>query len=386
MAAIGPQRIAGERAVRRASPSSGGGPARRCRPAGLRGMPRPGRPAGLRGMARRRGAALCLLAAVGALGLVACGSTQTQAGATGGQTLRIALDYTPNVDYLGIYAAIDKGYFRAEGINPEIIPYSGASAEKLLAAGKTDLGLTYPPNIPATRASGLNYEAVAGLSQRNTIAIAVLASSHYTNVGQLSGTLYGGFGVPSDKPIVDDVFRAAGVKHPVYREVNLGDQAYQALEAHRVAYSIVYGGIDDVTADLAGVKLRDFPIKRYLGSAFSFPDDAWVATDAEVHKDPSLLRRGLAALADGYRFAAHHPAAAEASLIKHNGTALDHAGNIVKATGNETAKTFLTPSGAWGPMRSADFAGVTRILVRGGLVKASNAPTPSQDYTNALLP
>jgi len=331
--------------------------------------------------------------AVGAAMILAgCGAATSRTGGTTGsqgghlQRLRIALDYTPNVDYLGIDVAMSKGYFKAEGIDPEIIPYSGASAEQLLQSGRTDLGLTYPPNIPAYRASGLDYEAVAGLSQHDTIKIAVLASSKYRNVAQLSGTVYGGFGVPSDKPILEDIFRHAGVAHPVYKEVNLGDQAYRALADHQVAYSIVYGGIDDVTAELSGVKLREWPISRYLGSAFSFPDDAWVATDKEVHDDPGLLRRGLAALAKSYEYSAAHPTEAEAILTADNHSALAHSGNIVKATGNATAKTFLTPAGTWGTMDKADFAGITKILVQGGLIKGSKAPKPSQDFTNALLP
>jgi hypothetical protein len=37
------------------------------------------------------------------------------------------LDWTPNVDFLGIYAAIENGYFTAQGIKPVIIPYSGTA-------------------------------------------------------------------------------------------------------------------------------------------------------------------------------------------------------------------------------------------------------------------
>jgi ABC-type nitrate/sulfonate/bicarbonate transport system substrate-binding protein len=328
-----------------------------------------------------------------ALALAGCGPVGPGGSATGRpptsrslQSFRIALDYTANVDYLGIYAAEANGYFAQQGIRPVVLPYSGASAEELLQAHKTDLGLTYPPSIPANRASGLDYEAVAGLSQVNTIAIAVLASSPYRSVAQLSGTLYGGFGVPSDKPILLDVFRKAGVVHPVYREVDLGTDAYQALAARRVAYSIVYGGIDDVTARLSGVRLREFPIKDYLGGAFSFPDDAFVALDAEVAAHRALFRHAMAALAEGYEFAAHHPAAAERALVEYNRTALAHSANIVTATGNATARTFLTSGGAWGAMKASDFAGLTRILVDGGLVPASKAPPPASDYTNSLLP
>jgi ABC-type nitrate/sulfonate/bicarbonate transport system substrate-binding protein len=311
--------------------------------------------------------------------VTACGSARPQ-------PLRIALDYTANVDYLGIYAAISNGYFAAAGIKAEIIPYAGAAAETLLASGKTDLGLTYPPDIPAYRAGGLDYEAVAGLSQVNTINIAVLASSKYKTVAELNGTLYGGFGVASDKPILEAVFRKAGVADPSYRTVVLDTDAYQALAAGRVAYSITYGGIDDLTAELQGVTLRQFPIKDYLGAAFSFPDDAFVATDAEVTSHAALLKAGLAALARGYEFAAAHPAAAEAILVRDNPTALAHSASIVAATGGATVKTLLTPKGAWGPMDSADFTGITQILVKGGLIKAGHVPAASSDFTNQLLP
>lgn len=316
--------------------------------------------------------------------LLASGCASSAAG--GLQKFRIALDYTENVDYLGIYVAKSLGYFRDEGIDPVILPYSGAPAETLLQAGRSDLGLTYPPSIPAYRAHGLDYEAVAALTQVNTIDIAVLASSPYHSVAQLSGKLYGGFGVPSDKPILLEVLRRAGVAHPVYREVNLGVDAYQALAARRVAYSITYGGIDDVTAELNGVHLREWPIKRYLGSAFSFPDDAFVAMDKAVAAHRGLFRRALAALERGYEYAAHHPAAAERILLRDNPTALAGARRVVDATGAHFTRQLLGPSGRWGHLDDADFAGLTRILVQGGLVPAAEAPPASADFTDSLLP
>ena len=175
------------------------------------------------------------------------------------QPLRIALDWTPNVDFLGIYVAINNGYFTREGIKPVIIPYSGTPGETLIEAGKTDLAFTYPPSIPAYRASGLKYRAVAGLAQKDTIELAVLQSSPYTSPAQLSGKLYGGFGVPSDEPIIDAIFKKVGVARPVFRQVVLNTSAYQALEAKRVAYTTMFGGVDDVTAELGGV----FPTIRW---------------------------------------------------------------------------------------------------------------------------
>jgi len=301
------------------------------------------------------------------------------------QTLRISLDFYANVDYLGIYAAMANGYFAQQGIKPVIIPYSGVPAETLLKTNKTDIGLTYPPNIPANRAAGLKYRAIGGVTEVNTIDLAVLAKSKFTNVAQLSGQLYGGFGTPSDPAIITAIFKKAGVAHPVFKQVTLQTAAYTALAAGRVAYTTVFGGIDDVTAELQGIKLRLFPDRNYLGAAMSFPDDAFVALDSEIASNAGLLRRGLKALSEGYVWSAHHPAQSEAILIKDNPTALAHSKNIVDATGNVTATTFLTKSGQWGVMNSAMFSGITSILASGGALKGVT-PAATDDYTNSLLP
>jgi ABC-type nitrate/sulfonate/bicarbonate transport system substrate-binding protein len=346
---------------------------------------------------RTKTALAALLALAGLAGAVACSSASstTSAAATPAgtasraaalQPLRIALDWTPNVDFLGIYAAISNGYFAKEGINPVIIPYSGTPGETLLSAGKADLAFTYPPNIPAYRAAGLKYRAVAGLAQVNTIEIAVLKSSPYASPAQLSGQLYGGFGVPSDPPILKAVIAKAGAKNPVYKEVVLSTSAYQALVSKRVAYSVMFGGVDDVTAELQGAQLRLFPIRNYLGAAASFPDDSLAATDAEIANNSSVLRRGLAALAEGYIWSAKHPAQAEQILINDNKTALDHSQNIIVATGNATAPTLLNAAGQWGSLSDASFAGVTQLMAAGGLFKGKTPPPPSDDYTNSLLP
>jgi ABC-type nitrate/sulfonate/bicarbonate transport system substrate-binding protein len=354
---------------------------------------------------RRRFRKIAVSATLAALtlgGAAACSAASSQPSAATGATgstgstgsaapkalspLRIALDWTPNVDFLGIYVAINNGYFAKEGIDPIIIPYSGTPGETLLSTGKADLAFTYPPNVPAYRASGLKYRDVAALSQINTIDIAVLKSSPYTSPAQLSGKLYGGFGVPSDEPILKAVMKAAGAKNPVYDQVVLSTTAYQALASGRVAYSVMFGGVDDVTAELQGAKLRLFPIRDYIGSAASFPDDSLAATDQEIDHNSSVLRRGLAALAEGYIWSAKHPAAAEQILIKDNEAALEHSQNIIVATGNATAPTFLNSAGQWGSLSDADFAGVTQLMAQGGLFKGETPPPASDDFTNSLLP
>jgi ABC-type nitrate/sulfonate/bicarbonate transport system substrate-binding protein len=342
-----------------------------------------------------RRSALPVVALIVAFGVGACGSSSSSSSSASTaassaapatkQDLRISLDFSENVDYLGIYAAINQGYFAQQGINPKIIPYANTPAEVLVKNGATDLGISYPPDVVINRTNGLKYKAVAALVQHNTTALAVLASSPYKRPADLNGKLYGGFGVAEDPPIITTMLRNDGVAHPVFRQVVLTTDAIDALGKHRVDYSAVFGGIDDVTAALHGVKLRTFPFKNYLGPAGDYPNAVYVATDAEIANKADLLRRGLKALAEGYAYAAAHPAAAEEILIKDNPTALGNARAIVTATGNATAPTFLDSTGHWGVLKDSDFSGFATIFSKGNLMKAAPPPVPDF-YTNSLLP
>jgi ABC-type nitrate/sulfonate/bicarbonate transport system substrate-binding protein len=339
-------------------------------------------------MTRARSTLLCT-ALIAGCGLVTAawtsGSARPARTAAGNETVRIALDYSANVNYLGIYVAQEKGYFARQHITLKIIPYANTPAETLIESGNTDLGISYPPDVIINRARGLSYRAVAALAQQNTTGLAVLASSGYTRPAQLDGKLYGGFGIASDQAIVTAILKGDGVARPSFKQVVLNTDAYDALAKDRIQYTAVFGGIDDVTARLQGVKLRVFPYRRYLGSAGNYPNVVFVASDSTISKRAGALRGALKALAQGYEYSARHPAEAEKILIATNRTALGKSARIVTATGNATAPTFVNAAGRWGPLTAGDFTGLEKILAVGGLLKG-NVPAPSDLFTNSLLP
>jgi ABC-type nitrate/sulfonate/bicarbonate transport system substrate-binding protein len=329
--------------------------------------------------------ALLAVALLATAAWTSAASSKPTLSAAGDETVRIALDYSANVNYLGIYVAQQKGWFARQHITVKIIPYANTPAETLVESGTTDLGITYPPDVIINRAKGLRYKAVAALAARNTTGLAVLASSKYTRPAQLDGTLYGGFGIASDEPLVSAVLRGDGVAKPSYKQVVLNTDVIDALAKHRIQYTAVFGGIDDVTAELQGVKLRVFPYRRYLGRAGDYPNVVFVAADSTISKRSAALRRTLAALAEGYEYSAKHPAEAERILIASNRTALGTSERIVTATGNATAKTFVGASGRWGTLSGGGFTALERLLAAGGLVKG-DLPPARDLFTNALLP
>ena len=143
---------------------------------------------------RRSLAVLVLLAlAAAALG---CGSKKDVTTPSGTQRVRLVLDYTPNPDHAGIYAAIREGDFRRAGLDVKpIVPSDPAAPLKLLAAGKADLAVSYEPEVLRARDKGLPVVAVAALVLVPLTSIVSLPSAGIHSAADLRGKTVGTAGI-----------------------------------------------------------------------------------------------------------------------------------------------------------------------------------------------
>src|SRR5690348_13394754 len=112
--------------------------------------------------------ALALLAALLALalGLAACGE-KSEDGKAEAEPLSLTLDFYPNPDHAGIYMAEKLGYFEEAGLDVSIeTPADPAAPIKQVAAGETDLAISYEPEVAIAHDKGLDVVAVAALVNR----------------------------------------------------------------------------------------------------------------------------------------------------------------------------------------------------------------------------
>ncbi len=105
-----------------------------------------------------------LLAGISAtlLAASACGSSSSGSGASGsGLTeVTVALDWTPNTNHTGVFAADQLGYYEKQGIKLKVVPYSSTSPETLVAHAKADFGFSYQAGVTYARAAGQDVVAV----------------------------------------------------------------------------------------------------------------------------------------------------------------------------------------------------------------------------------
>jgi putative hydroxymethylpyrimidine transport system substrate-binding protein len=175
-----------------------------------------------------------------ALALAACGekpepdpSAAGSAGAT--QPLRLMLDYFPNADHAGIFAAQAGGTYEKAGLDVEITPPPDPSAPlKLLLAGRTDLAISYEPELLLAREKGAELVAVGALVQKPLTSLMAIGKAGVRTPQDLRGKRVGTSGIPYQSAYLKTILETAGVDPGSVKETNVGFNLVPAMLSGKV--------------------------------------------------------------------------------------------------------------------------------------------------------
>ena len=145
------------------------------------------------------------------------------------------LDYFPNADHAGIYAAKDSGAFSRAGLDVQIqTPSDPAAPLKLLAAGKVDLAISYEPELLLARDKGLKLVAVGALVQKPLTSIMSIGKHAIADPKDLKGKTVGTAGIPYQSAYLKAILERAGVDPSSVKEVNVGFNLVPAMKTKKV--------------------------------------------------------------------------------------------------------------------------------------------------------
>jgi putative hydroxymethylpyrimidine transport system substrate-binding protein len=285
----------------------------------------------------RRAAPLLLLVL-----LAGCGEKQDVLEPSGSKQVTLMLDYFPNADHAGIYAAQADGHFKQAGLDVEIRqPADPAAPIKQVAAGRVDLAISYEPEVLRARDEGLNVVAVGAVVQKPLTSIISLPEAKIRKPADLKGKTVGTAGIDYQSAYLQTILDEANVPRDAVKERNVGFSLTPALLTGKVdAVLGAFWNYEGTELKLKGKRPRI--IRMEQAGVPTYNELVLVANADALARDASKIRAFIGALSRGVRDLRADPDKAIEGLLDANP---DLDPELQRAAVQVTLPLFVAPSG-----------------------------------------
>lgn len=324
-------------------------------------------------------ATVMMVAAAMAMSMTAVASAEEETGSDL-KKVTVILDYVPNTNHTGMYVALDKGYYEAEGLDVEIVePTDGATAT-LVAQQKGTFGISYQEDVTIALSAEdpLPIKAVATVIQHNTSGFVSLADSGITSPADFEGKTYAGWGGPGESAVLEACMTQAGAD---FSKLNIVVSDGSGFEALGKSCDVMwfFEGWDCITAARNGCELNYMEL-RQLDERLDYYTPVIITSDAVIDSDPEMVKAFLRATAKGYADAIADPDTAAEVLYDH---ASDYDLEMLKQSQEYLADKYMEDTDTWGLMKDEVWDNYTAFLQEYGVI--SEALPASDCYTNEFL-
>jgi putative hydroxymethylpyrimidine transport system substrate-binding protein len=264
----------------------------------------------------RRLAALALAASM--VALAGCGEKEDALEPSGSKQLELMLDYFPNADHAGIYAAEAAGHFEQAGLDVTIRqPPDPAAPIKQVAAGRVDLAISYEPEVLRARDQGLNVVSVAALVREPLTSLISLPEAKIGEPADLRGKTVGTAGIDYQSAYLQTILAEAGVPADSVKERNVGFSFSNNLIAGRIDAALgAFWNYEGIELRLAGKRPRI--IRMEEAGVPTYNELVIVANEDALERDGDKFRAFIGALSRGTRDLRKDPERAVAALLDAN--------------------------------------------------------------------
>jgi putative hydroxymethylpyrimidine transport system substrate-binding protein len=210
------------------------------------------------------------------------------------------------------------GYFADAGLDVSIqTPADPAAPTKLVAAGQSDLAISYEPEVLLAHENGLGVIAIGSIVNRPLTSMIWLAKSGVKGVSDLRGKTIATAGIPYQDAYLKTILSRANMTPEDVKTVNVGFGLLPAILSGKA--DAMLGGfrnVEGVDLRLRGKAPVVTPVDR-LGVP-TYEELVLIANRERLEADPEPYRLFLAALARGTAAAAKSPDATVDALLEAN--------------------------------------------------------------------
>jgi putative hydroxymethylpyrimidine transport system substrate-binding protein len=263
-------------------------------------------------------AAAGVIALVLALALSGCGEKEDVLAPSGSKGVELMLDYFPNADHAGIYAAQANGDFEQAGLDVTIRqPPDPAAPIKQVAAGRVDLAISYEPEVLRARDQGLAVVSVGAIVQKPLTSIISLPEGKVRRPADLRGKTVGTAGIDYQTAYLRTILAEARVPEDSVKVRNVGFAFSPALITGKIDAALgAFWNYEGTELRLRGKHPRI--IRMEQAGVPTYNELVLVANEDALERDGSKIRAFIGALSRGTRDLRKDPDGAIEGLLDAN--------------------------------------------------------------------
>ena len=309
-------------------------------------------------MKSKKTLAALLAAGMSLLLMAGCGTASAPSGSADEKAdsnkITFVLDWTPNTNHTGVYAADALGYFEEEGLELEIVQPPDDGAEMLVGSGKAEFGVSFQDTMTPLMTGGkedggktVPVTAVAAVIQHNTSGILSKQGTGITSPKGMEGKTYATWELPIEQAIIKRVMEDDGGD---YSKVELIPQSVDdevaALSSGKIQSIWVYYAWGGISAEVQNFP-TDYFAFRDIDPVFDYYSPVIIANDDYLKENPEQAKAFLRAVKKGYEYAIAHPDEA-AELLCKEVPELASNKELVIASQQYLADQYQAEAAAWG--------------------------------------
>ncbi len=295
---------------------------------------------------RRTKAAAALLL----MGTAAAAMTQC-AAADEAEKITFCLDWTPNTNHTGVYAAQALGYYEEAGLDVEIVQPPENGAVLMCGAGQAQFAV----DAQDTMASALDQDepievtAVAALIQHNTSGILSRAGDGIDSPKGLEDKMYSTWELPVEMAMIQHVMEEDGGDFSKLKMIpnDITDEP-AALAANQTDAVWVFYGWSGINAEVEGVDC-DYWSFSDISPELDYYTPVIVANNSFLEESPEVAKAFLEATKRGYEYAIENPKEAADLLIEGDSTgSLSGSEELVYKSQEWLSEHYIDDAERWG--------------------------------------
>lgn len=324
-----------------------------------------------------------LLAQIVLLLAVLLSACTPQAAAPTSQALTdvsLPVGYIPNVQFAPLYVAIDKGFFKDEGLNVSVDYSMENDNVALTGADKIPFAIVSGEQVLMGRAQGLPVVYVMAWYQQYPVGIMAKKEQNIQKPADLKGKRIAIPGTYGASYIgLRALLESAGLKETDVTLDSVGYTQVETLATDRSQAGVIYVANEPIQMEAQGYPVDVIRVSDYL----SLVANGLITNEKTLQDNPKLVRSVIVGLAKGIQYTIDHPDEAYEISKKY-------VENLAQADEKVQKQVLATSIELWQGGKTLGYSdpqaweNMNKLLADMGLI-----PAPvdlSKAYRNDLLP